>query len=95
MTSPVQGTRRNHQREAIGRVAASLGALRVGGASMVQVEAPQTGFYVQFARAGSEIVGEGVGEAHLPKLTVHHIGENMRKVLPRLGWREPEADGST
>jgi hypothetical protein len=64
-----------------------------GSASVVHVEAPQTGFYVQFARVDSEIIGEAVGEANLPKLTAHHIGENMRKALPGLGWQGP--DGST
>ncbi|HEY4227030.1 MAG TPA: hypothetical protein VGM49_01740 [Candidatus Limnocylindrales bacterium] len=95
MTSPATAARRNHKREAIGRVRAGLGALRDGSASIVHVEAPHTGFYVQFARGGSEVVGEAVGEANLPKLTVHHIGQSMRKVLPDLGWREPQADGST
>ena len=95
MTSPTIRPRRNHQREAIGRVAAGLRCLSDGSASQAEISAPQTGFYVQVALSGSTIVAEAVGGSNLPKLTVHRIGPTMQQMLPALGWRPPDSDGSS
>jgi hypothetical protein len=87
--------RHNYKRESLERVAAGLGGLTDGTTPIVEVSAPQTGFYVQFVRDGHNIVGEAVGTQNLPKLTAHHAGERMQLLLPALGWLHPEPDGST
>ena len=95
MPSPNPRPRRNHKREAIERVEAALRRLADGTASIVEVAAPETGIYVQFSGVAGSVVGEAVGEANLPKLFVHHMGEHLREALPRLGWSPPEAGAPT
>jgi hypothetical protein len=95
MTSPVSRRRHNYKREALERVAAGLTGLRDATTPLVDVSAPETGFYVQFVRNADNIVAEAVGTQNLPKLTAHHLGETMKDVLPALGWLQPDRDGST
>ena len=53
------------------------------------IEALDTPYYCQAHLRESRLIGEAVGEVHLPRLHVYHGGDRMRAELGALGWMAP------